>query len=127
MQDPEEYLPADTLLWCTATLAQFGIPVPLPYNQNQMWVRGDYDEWFLTSQHELSYLTLREAAANFLEHAGEDQVILRHTPHPTGAWNWQPPAAILPPDIPDLDLIADEAALEEDIITAARSDTKGQN
>jgi len=42
-----------------------------------MWVRGDYDKWFLTSQHEVSYLTLREAAANFLEHVGESCYTLR--------------------------------------------------
>jgi len=59
-----------------------------------MWVRGNDNEWFLTSQHELAYLTLREAAANFLEYAAENQVILRRTPHPTGVWDWQPPAAV---------------------------------
>jgi len=113
--DPEEYLPANTLLWCTAALSQSGIPTPLPYNQSQMWVRGNDNEWLLTSQHELAYLTLREAAANFLEYAAEDQVILCHTPHPTGAWDWQPPAAV-PVQVPELNLVADEAALEEDII-----------
>ena len=80
-----------------------------------MWVRGDDNEWFLASQHELAYLTLREAAANFLEYAVEDQEILRHTPHPVGVWDWQPPAAI-PVQVPELDLVADEIALEEDII-----------
>jgi len=80
-----------------------------------MWVRGDYDEWFLTSQHELAYLTLREVAANFLAYAAEDQVILRLTPHPTGAWDWHTPADV-PVQVPELDLVADDAALEEDII-----------
>jgi hypothetical protein len=79
-----------------------------------MWVRGDDNEWFLTSQHELTYLTLRDMAGGFLEEAAEDQDILRHTSHPTGAWDWVPPA--VDPEVPELDLVADEAALEEDII-----------
>ena len=107
------------MLWCGAVLAQAGIPTPLPYDQKKMWVGGDDgNEWFFTSQHEITYLILREKAGNFLAEAGEDQTILRHTPHPTGAWDWQPdgaaPAAAL--EVPELDLIADEAALEEDII-----------
>ena len=69
----------------------------------------------MIEQKELAYLTLREAAANFLEYAVEDQVIIRHIPHPAGAWDWQPPAAI-PAQVPELDLVAHEAALEEDII-----------
>jgi len=93
--------------WCTAALSQSGIPPPLPYNQSQMWVRGDDNEWFFTSQHELAYLILREAAANFLEYAVEDQVILCHTPHPAGACDWQPPAAV-PVQVPELDLVAYE-------------------
>jgi len=104
------------MLWCGAALAHAGIATPLPYDQNRMWARGDDNEWFLTSRHELAYLTLREMAGDFLQDAAEDQDILRHTAHPTGAWDWEPPAAAFPGGAEELDLLADEAALEEDIV-----------
>ena len=74
------------MLWCGEALARAGIPTPLPYDQKQMWARGDDgNEWFLTSQHELTYLILREKTGNFLVEAGEDQnTILRLHPTPLG-------------------------------------------
>ena len=104
------------MLWCGAALIHAGIATPLPYDQSQMWARGDDNEWFLTSRHELAYLTLREMAGDFLQDAAEDQDILRHTAHPTGAWDWEPPAAAFPEGAEELDLLADEAALEGDIV-----------
>jgi len=35
-----------------------------------------------------SYLALREMAGDFLQEEAEDQDILRHTAHPTGACDW---------------------------------------
>jgi hypothetical protein len=109
------------MLWCSTALTDAGIATPLPYSQNQMWFQaaGNGNEWFLTSGHELAYLTLREAASNFIEEH-ENQDTLRHTAHPVGAWEWQPPGGpagdVFEGDIPNLDLAADEAALEEDIM-----------
>ena len=64
----------------------------------------------------MAYLTLREMAGDFLQDAAEDQDILQHTAHPTSAWHWEPPAAAFPEGGEELDLLADEAALEEDIV-----------
>ena len=75
-----------------------------------MWVRGDYDEWFLTSQHELAYLTLREVAASFLAYAAEGQVVLRLTPPSHWCMGLAATAAV-PIQVPELDLAADEGAI----------------
>jgi len=47
-------------------LAHAGIATPLQYGQNRMGARGDDNEWFLASRHELAYLTRREMAGVLL-------------------------------------------------------------
>ena len=64
-------------------------------------------------------ISLCEMAGDFLQEAAEDQDILRHTAHPTGAWDWEPPAAAFPEGAEELDLLADVAALEGHCLSGA--------